>query len=85
MALTNDQKRQLVSKQHKCTLLQSAAKGECGYDSTKSGSLKLRIMALLTSGAETNEKWRAELCEQHEAEMLAIIRNDCEGCPEAHG
>lgn len=54
-------------------------KGKCGYDSTKSGSLKLRIMAFLTRGAETNEDWRAELCEQHETEMLDLIRTDCEG------
>ena len=31
------------------------------------------------------DRRRAELFEQHEAEMLAIIRNDCEVCPEAHG
>ena len=59
-------------------------KGKCGYDSTKKGSLKLRIMAFLTSRAETNEKWRAELCEQHEAEMLGIIQDDSGNLIESH-
>ena len=56
--------------------------GKCGYESTKRGSVKLRIMAALTSSAENNEAWRSILCEEHETNMLGVLRTDCECHPE---
>lgn len=58
-------------------------RGKCGYDGLiKKGSLKLRIMAALTEGAD-NEHWRTSACGKHEEEMLNILREDCKAHPEA--
>ena len=56
-------------------------RGKCGYETTKSGSIKLRIMATLTESAENNETWRSSICEEHEKTMLNVLRTDCEKCP----
>lgn len=53
-------------------------KGKCSYgDSIKNGSMKLRIMAALTTACKENEDWRSTVCEKHEKEMLSILREDC--------
>lgn len=56
-------------------------RGKCGYETTKNGSIKLRIMAALTESAENNEAWRSSICEEHETKMLNVLRADCEKCP----
>jgi len=56
-------------------------RGKCGYETTKSGSIKLRIMATLTESAENNETWHSSICEEHEKTMLNVLRTDCEKSP----
>ena len=56
-------------------------RGKCGYETTKNGSIKLRIMAILTESAENNEAWPSTFCEIHEKAMLSVIRSDCENNP----
>ncbi|MBQ3288959.1 MAG: DUF262 domain-containing protein [Kiritimatiellae bacterium] len=56
-------------------------RGKCGYETTKSGSVKLRIMAILTESAENNEMWYSSICEEHEQQMLNVLRTDCVNYP----
>ena len=55
--------------------------GKCGYETTRNGSIKLRMMASLTRSAENNESWRSSICEKHEREMLGALWADCDKNP----
>ena len=38
-------------------------------------------MATLTESAEDNETWRSSICEEHEQQMLNVLRTDCVNYP----
>ena len=85
-----DQEHGVVDRFGNLALLQSninahfsnqPPQGKCGYETTKNGSIKLRMMAILTKAAENNESWRSSICEEHETEMLGVLKADCEKNP----
>ena len=85
-----DQEHGVVDRFGNLALLQSninahfsnqPPQGKCGYETTRNGSIKLRMMAILTRSAENNERWRSSICEMHENEMLGVLRTDCETYP----
>lgn len=43
----------------------------------KKGSLKLRIMGEIIQHG-SNEEWRNTLCQEHENEMINILKSACE-------
>ena len=85
-----DQEHGVVDRFGNLALLQSninahfsnqPPQGKCGYETTRTGSIKLRMMAGLTRLAENNESGRSSICEKHEKEMLGVLKADCEENP----
>lgn len=52
------------------------AKKSTFKDMINKGSLKLRIMSELTQGNNASQQWKEKICEQHELEMIKLLREN---------